>query len=207
MSDTKLHLFSESVIHCTDFLIHNHLPVPEYKLVDDFIEDDLYYACGCYKDKTKTVYVCLKKTGSLGKAGRQWSWPGYKIDRTPYGVVAHEVGHHVDFTFIRSKQFNKEQRNEATRVFTIKKEKVSGYEPVPHEAFAESMRIFITNPDLLMLCCPNRYDYIVNVLKLKPNIDKNWKQVLIDNNAPARTINAANNWIKKNERITVSKKS
>lgn len=39
---------------------------------------------------------------------RSWSWPGWKTDRTPVGVVAHEVGHHT--ALVVSARFTSEQK-------------------------------------------------------------------------------------------------
>lgn len=104
---------------------------------------------------------------------RSWSWPGYKTDRTPVGVVAHEVGHYV------SNLMGKEQDGEAWRALITKHKKtVSGYEPVPSEAMAETMRLFILNPQLLRMALPERYQFVQGLGLCSPLEKKNWREVI-----------------------------
>ena len=53
-----------------------------------------YDVCAYYRDDV--INLCLERCSHIGKAGRSWSYPGYVVDRTPYGVIQHELGHHVD---------------------------------------------------------------------------------------------------------------
>lgn len=102
------------------------------------------------------VFAAACARPSVGYA-MKWSFPGYVIDRTPVGVLSHEIGHHCDFVLgVPSKDMPKKGR------------KVSGYEPNSMEMWAESMRLFILNPDLLSRYSPERYEYIRNVVGLKP---------------------------------------
>lgn len=189
---SKTTMYEASVFNCTAFLEVNRLPVPTYNQVSKTGDEDFYYRCGYYEYKTRSVNVCLNTCAAIGRAGRQWSSPGYKTDRTPYGVVAHEVGHHVDFYMTTEKRHDKVMGRET---FHHKHEPVTGYEPVPAEGFAESMRLFINNPDLLSKACPNRYNYLTQILKLVPINDLDWKSTLELLGAQPRIINAASNWI------------
>lgn len=98
---------------------------------------------------------------------RSWSWPGWKTDRTAIGVVAHEIGHYV--TDVVSEGRTAEEKAVSREAWTriIRGKKVSGYEPVPDEAGAESLRLFILNPDLLRKAIPARYNFLTG-LGLKP---------------------------------------
>lgn len=115
------------------------------------------------------VFVNVPRTAEPVQAPqyRNWSWPGWKTDRTAIGVIAHEVGHHVmeEVSKGRSQAFLEARRADWLRC--IKGKKVSGYEPVPAEAGAESLRLFILNPDLLRKAIPARYNFICS-LGLKP---------------------------------------
>ncbi len=49
--------------------------------------------CAYYRDSI--IHIWPAACASIGLAGRQWSYLGYVVDRPPYGVIAHELGHHV----------------------------------------------------------------------------------------------------------------
>jgi len=57
---------------------------------------------------------------------------------------------------------------------------VSGYEPTYGEAFAEAMRVFISNPDLLRAARPQRYYLIRHELGLHHGVEGSWQDVLKD---------------------------
>lgn len=108
--------------------------------------------------------------------GRGYSWPCGKSDRTPVGVVAHEVGHHVSKDLLIS---HDEYKN-----FVRGERPVSSYRPNVEEDIAEAMRLFILNPDLLKKGWPKRYKYLRDVLRLKPPHKEKWNIVL--RGAPTR---------------------
>lgn len=107
-------------------------------------------------------------------AHMRWSWPGWKTDRTACGVVAHEFGHHTEYVLAKQKRFKLALWKEARKLGRP----VSGYEPNYAEAFAETMRVFILNPNLLELGIPSRYAYIIQVLGLLPSETRDWKTVI-----------------------------
>lgn len=104
---------------------------------------------------------------------RSWSYPGWKTDRTAVGVVAHEVGHYVEEHLRFAGKLD--YAGNAWREI-IRGKKVSGYEPKPSEAWAESMRLFILNPKLLRAAIPRRYEFISQLLR--PSETRSWKRVL-----------------------------
>lgn len=117
--------------------------------------------------------------------GFSWSFTGYKADITPAGVLAHEIGHYIDWSVNWS----------YGKTMNWKKSKaVSSYEPNDQESFAETMRLFILNPDLLKQGSPDRYQYLTKFLKFKPVISDTWEEVLIK--AHPKFKSAAQNWIK-----------
>ena len=165
---TKDELAEKSVKHIQDFLQKNGLPVPEFVMHEYPDAKNKFQKTGHYSRKEGKVYLNAANTRNpvMKPGGMQWSYPGYKVDKTPLGVLAHEIGHHIDHT----KQFD-------TDSFPYKGEKVTGYEPTVHEAIAESLRLFMLNPDLLHTIAPKRYQYFIDN-GLKPTVRGSWKDVL-----------------------------
>jgi hypothetical protein len=114
------------------------------------------------------------------------SRPGWRIDRTVYGVVQHEIGHHVWRYATRSAHHK--WRTVLRRI--PKAARVSGYEPVPEEAFAETCRVFVLNPDLLKLALPGRYHCLTTTFGLVPTETRDWHDIL-----PATFHDRAAQWI------------
>jgi hypothetical protein len=117
-------------------------------------------------------------SGSVG--GRNWSFPGYVIDQTPFGVLAHELGHYVDdiynnCSFTLSRILRAKTKDKA--ITTYKQDS-------DEEWFAEIFRLFCTNPDLLKHIRRPMYDALIekfpNVVETRP-----WELVL--QAAPSRT--------------------
>lgn len=157
------------------FLNHNKIHHPtihiNYKLLSKgvFIYDNTNYR----------IEINLKKCKSpVITPGFSWSFTGYKSDVTPSGVLAHEIGHYLDY--LSGWKYSKN--------IPIKK-KITSYEPNKLESFAETIRLFILNPDLLKTKWVERYNYIIQ-LGLKPIITDSWQEVLI--NAHEKIINQCN---------------
>ena len=162
------------------FCALNDMPSPKIKLVSR-TRDYGYYKWGgstvCINEKLVRVPV---KT-----PGFSWSYTGYKADLTGAGVIAHETGHYVDCLLrLPSRDMIKSVKGESC---------VSAYEPNAQETFAESMKLFILNPDLLRTGRPLRYAFLTS-LGLQPVIVDRWQDVLI--HAHPKLIAAAINWIK-----------
>lgn len=185
---SKMELYRLGIEACNEFLRYNHAPLPIYMTYDDALKKALNTkkpstalkllqrvaegplqgtGTGLYKDGYVFVNVPVTAEPVYTPRMRSWSWPGWKTDRTAMGVVAHEVGHHIATVFTR--QGRLKQREHGDVWFSLLKEckkKVSGYEPVPEEAWAESMRLFILNPDLLRQAIPQRYSFITDKVGL-----------------------------------------
>lgn len=147
------------------FLKLNNIELPEYRT------DEISWAenCGYYDFTWKTIVVHTPLVAHVIKApaGMRWSYPGYRIDRTGIGVVCHETGHHVDNAL----------HNPSRRMPIDRAERITNYEPNHWEVFAESIRLFILNPDLLKVVAPKRYKYLMS-LGLKPIVKATWNEVL-----------------------------
>ncbi len=143
-----------------------------------------YGACAFYRPTR--IEICLEKCAAIGVAGPAWSYPGYCVDRTPYGVLQHELGHHVDVVkggAMRGYQshFSQDMRKATGEA------KLTNYCPNDGEWFAEMFRLFVTNPELLKELRPKTYTAIAG--HFKPVVVASWDMVLQD--APERTKAAA----------------
>lgn len=157
----------------------NSLPMPE--VVDT--PSDMWRVSSCAYYRAGTIKICLPKCASPGYVGRSWSWPGYVIDRTPYGVIAHELGHHVDMLRGSNRQAYWSDFSDKMRM-TSGEPAITGYAPNTAEWFAEIFRLFLTNPDLLRRVRPlaaRELEYL-----FRPAEERSWQEVLAD--APERTI-------------------
>lgn len=147
--------------------------------------------CAFYR-KNK-IEICLERCAHVGLAGQSWSYPGYPVDRTPYGVILHELGHHVDL--FKSKIKNNYFGDYSKFIFDESglEEPITNYCPDVAEWFAEMFKLFLSNPNLLQILRPNTYKILSSEFD---NVIKDpWDKVL--DQAPERTLNACKNKIKK----------
>ena len=125
--------------------------------------------CAYYRDGV--IKVWPRSCASIGYGGRAWSAPGYAVDRTPYGVLAHELGHHVDAAHgTRGGTLSHDWRRQTGA------NALTGYAPNDNEWFAEMFRLFVTNPDLLRLLRPSVFALMTERWKTVETRD--WKTVL-----------------------------
>lgn len=148
----------------------------------------LYHGCAGYFDG-KIIRVYERNCANEAKKpGFSWSHRHYFVDREPCGVVCHEFGHYLHHLLTDGK-------------LTLPKENpISGYEPDKYERFAETVKLFITNPDLLKQYCPKRYETLTKKLGLKPIINEPWEMVMRNAGMDEKYIAAAK------KRIAESKK-
>lgn len=172
------------------FLDANGIPKPQFGIDHGNRSNGFKsgYGCGWYRRDARiaggkpfvsvTTQACARP--AVGVA-RSWSFPSYKTDRTPVGVVAHEVGHHVD-AMLHDVSYRPEWR-------ALAKERITSYEPNMAEAFAESLRVFILNPGLLRMIAPGRYEFLRNVVGLKRSEQRKAEAVLKSWSAPESYLN------------------
>jgi hypothetical protein len=199
-TDARTTLYALGVQAATEFLTLNNLPLPLFLTYAETLSassgtapraaeylrrvvarDNRTVGAGTGLYYDGHVFVNLPRCAlPVHKpAVRSWSWPGWKTDRTPVGVVAHETGHHVEWALRRA---GRPQYGTAWRTLLAdtKRQTVSGYEPVPSEAWAETLRLFILNPDLLRRALEARYAFVTG-LGLRPVprlLRKGWRAVL-----------------------------
>lgn len=144
------------------------------------------HTCAYYR-KDSGINICLAKCAGIGTAGRQWSYPGYTVDRTPYGVLAHELGHAFDLDEGDRKGPYFSNYSIGVRL-RAKEEPLTGYCPNDAEWFAEMFRLFVTNPNLLKAVRPKTHKVMVDD-GFVPCIAQPWQHVL--SSAPERTFQQA----------------
>lgn len=170
-----------------EFCLLNSLPLPPIVLIEK--SDWHFSVCAYYRPKTG-INICLEKCQQpCGEAeSRNWTWPGSTTDRSPYGVVAHELGHHADWTASNKK-------GAYYGDYSINLRGLSGEKPITSycendaEWFAEIFRLFVTNPDLLSKTRPKTYNLLLN--RWVP-VKGEWLDVL-GTNVPKRVIRTLNN--------------
>jgi len=134
-------------------------------------KDELFEAGKDHIFKWCTLNGGVNSCAAMGYAGRQWSWPGYIVDRTPFGVLAHELGHHVE----GAHGAKGGQRSHVWRPLDTKP--LTSYCPDDNEWFAELFRLFVTNPDLFQALRPK----IAHLFKAdwgNPVETRPWREVL-----------------------------
>lgn len=161
------------------FCAANDLPAPA--MVEADPKRWAFGVCAYYRRDVITISV--QHCAAIGYAGMQWSFPGHSVDRTPYGVVQHELGHHVDL-------LSSTRRGAYFGDFSIAMRERAGELPLtsycPNDAewFAEMFRLFVTNPDLLAKLRPRTHAEMVE--RWKPVFEDTWRERLAG--APDRTI-------------------
>lgn len=167
--------------------------------------------CAFYRpDDKSSAYLFEKHEGRLYKRGyrpginicleecqtpcgtvesRNWTWPGSVTDREPYGVLAHELGHHCDWLVGKNRwSFGSEY---STNVKDKSKEPpITSYAPDPGEWFAEIFRVFVTNHGLLKALRPKAYGILLE--RWKPVGTSDWLKAL-GPNVPDRVVRTLRN--------------
>lgn len=119
-----------------------------------------------------------------------WNAPAGFNDYTPFGVMCHEVGHHVDY-ILHPQAYS---RQNGFQEIVDNEEEVSRAETNVLESFAEAIRLFITNPHLLEQGRPDRYEYLTKCIGLKPLHQTTWRRVL--SKAGPRVVSATESWLR-----------
>ncbi len=144
---TKRQLFDAGMLHIRLWCAQNGVTAPTVVQRTGRPE---FGVCAYYRDGQIDIWV--DSCAHVGQVGRQWSMPGYVVDRTPYGVLAHELGHHVDRQHGSRGGF----RSHVWR--PLDAAPMTGYCPDDNEWFAELFRLFVTNPDLFARVRPKVAD-------------------------------------------------
>lgn len=197
----KVDLVKAGIRRCEEFLNVNKISslnlqvVPVHEWPFDVCAFYRPYSNNDKKNRIPSISICLGHCAyPCGDVmSRAWSWPGNTTDRTPYGVMAHETAHHIDWEAgeIKHTYFSEYGINVMVK---SGEPRLTNYCPNPSEWFAEMGRLFITNPALLKLLRPKTYAIIRE--RFKPVGFMDWQLELRDN-VPERVVKACLNKIKK----------
>jgi hypothetical protein len=141
---------------------------------------------------TPGINICVAKCQAPCPVNycRLWSWPGSTTDRTPYGVIAHELGHHVDWTLSGQKGTYFGDYSIAMRA-EARERPISSYCPNDAEWFAEMFRVYCTNAELLRQLRPKTYKLLRADL-VPVSHGRDWRKAM-GGNVPPRLIECAVN--------------
>jgi hypothetical protein len=180
-------LFERGRLRVLRFCEENSVVAPELTAVP---KEDWYVGVCAYYRPTY-IKICLGECQHPcgHETNRNWSWPGNSTDRTPYGVVAHELGHHFDWLTGDGK--GDYWSDFSTRTLVESNEvPLTSYCPNPPEWFAEHFRLFVTNPALLRLLRPRTFRLLAR--RWTPLPPDDWKKAM-GANVPERVLKAARN--------------
>ena len=147
LNPKKKQLLSDGKSLIGKWCVAHLLPIPKIVTYDG---KPTFATCAYYRDNT--IHIWPKACAAVGRAGQQWSYPGYTVDRTPYGVLAHETGHYSD-----KAHGTKGGTFSHIWIRETEEEAISGYCPNSNEWYAEMFRVFLTNPDLLKILRPKTF--------------------------------------------------
>ena len=194
---TKDEMFQAGAAIAERFCTSNGIPIPT---IDRLNPSQRNYHIGtCAYYRPTTIHIMVEKCANRGFGGRAWSWPGYTVDRTPYGVIQHELGHHVDG--IKTGEVTRENVIEklfSKRIWEQSREApLTGYLGTDKQTatfwmewFAENFRLFVTNPNLCWMLRPRFYETVM-AHGIEPILLDDWEGVLLLNGAPSRIVEQA----------------
>jgi len=155
--------FYDAANQAIEFLTLNNIPLPReitpvYSTTGKWVLKTGMY--GSYNPKTETIYVDVVKCRTPSETNKRNKkivhFPGHFQDQTVYGIVMHEIGHHVQ----------------------VKKLGVSFFRRTQREQFADDISTFVTNPELLRLVSPKCWKYLIENVRLQPPHNLPWREVL-----------------------------
>lgn len=187
MSD-KSALFLAGALRVADFCAANAITLPT---IESHNGPWGYKACAYYRPEPTGIQINLPMCAGKGYVGRQWSWPGYVVDRTPFGVLCHELGHCADVLCGRPIGIDYASDYSIKMRAAVREDPITTYCPNDAEWFAEIFRLYVTNPALLKAIRPRAFSAMMADFYFVERRD--WPEVLAD--APERTRNAARNKI------------
>jgi len=191
-NNDKEELFELGCARVKVFCKRNNINVPSIHLVEDIDVN----SCAYYRNDN--IVICNNECASLAPIENchNWNWPGSTTDRTPYGVLCYELGHHCDL--VTGRRLGLKLGNYSSEYSWKTREyacegPISSYCPNNAEWFAEMFRLFVTNAYFLQLIRPQTFRLLSK--EFHPVSSKNWVAELGDN-VPTRVVKALNNKIR-----------
>lgn len=168
----ELHvLFAAGLQMAIDIVAANRAHFPGNPYVE---RRPLQRNCGLYESRHDRITVDLPKCAHVGWHGRSWSYPGYPVNRTPHGVVIHELGH----AWHLKHPLGGVDILRMWKGFTMGEQSPTSYgASCTGEDIAESFRVYVTNPELTRILWPERFA-IFDKLGLRPVETRAWEEIL-----------------------------
>lgn len=187
MATDKQTLYRLGVDRIYHFCKVNVIPAPT---VEQCVPDKwIVGACAYYRERIG-IRICIERCAKPASEPvyRNWNWPGSTTDREPYGVLAHELGHHCDVYMGHKLGLMCRAYMSAYSMVLrqyCKEPPITSYCDNDGEWFAEMFRLFVTNHALLKLLRPRTHARLIQ--DWKPVSAPNWETEL-GSNCPARII-------------------
>lgn len=169
LRDKRIQLL-QAVALCSEFCERNGIYLPTIG------ESDRTRHLGYYTARGERIVINPTRCSVASSSPYAWTWPGYKADLTVIGVVAHELGHHWHWVFTRGKwrALTDIYRREVSR----HEEPTTSYgRRNAGEAIAEAFKLFVTNPNLLLVYGPLAYGFF-RQCGLVPVVTSTWREIL-----------------------------
>lgn len=184
---SKLSLYKTGLNLIKEFCEANTITVPDVVLQ----HTTGFSACAYYRPTYIVIGLSQCASCCSDTQVRNWNWPGSVTDRTPYGVLAHELGHHCDVISSVDQSEHKYIGTYSKTVYEGSGEKpITSYCPNYGEWFAEMFRLFVTNPNLLKQIRPKTYKLIR--AKFLPIKELPWRERL-GSKVPSKIIRTLKN--------------
>jgi len=179
---TPMGLYNRGVSRVTAFCEANDLLVPSIS----WCPRESWEVGACAYYRKDMIHICLEECArpATEYAVRNWNWPGSSVDREPYGVLCHELGHHVDYHASENKGPYYGEYG-GTICEQSGEQPISGYHPNDSEWFAEMFRLFVTNHALLYELRPRTWDLLTK--RWQPVSGDDWRAEL-GADCPARIV-------------------
>lgn len=154
ISKDKNKLYRNGVDHVARFCEANQIVIPKIQAVPK--NKWRVNACAFYRKNY--IQICLEACARpcSNYDVRNWNWPGSSIDREPFGVLCHELGHHCDYWAGGLRwDYGSEYSTEVMKKSGEKP--LTTYCPNSAEWFAEHFRLFVSNHALLQVLRPRTH--------------------------------------------------
>lgn len=179
----KRELFVRGVDQCTRFLTVNGLPELRFK-ARQLLKGRYAHYSKAARRVDVSLFHCRAPVIQPGlRAGR--SYPGALIDATPVGICAGWTALHL----LNTLDLERWVVNWSAEPL------VRGYERTSQDDFCSTLRLFITNPDLLRVGRPVRWYSLTRRFGWIPVETRSWEEVL--RGAPRSIRTSAYVWIRR----------
>lgn len=126
------------------------IPIPEFRINLTNKPDSVSGGCGEFKPPN-ACWVVIPECASRGYSDYRW-----RVNRTPHGVIIHEIGHYIHQILV---EYNHTTNQEIRQIFPPEDDITNYSDKNYRENFAESWRLFVTNKDLLEIIAEEKVEF------------------------------------------------